>query len=310
MGKELCKSCLSGSCLKDGEDGKLTMSQPHGLQSAGLAGLHWDQVRTPPSLLTAELKPSHFGKGEPYKQKNVAPLKTDKRRATGMVSEQEIWAKTGWTGALPGEMMEGEGLEETGAERLWGLSPESPLLKEGCNCSYVFDRYDKNQSLASHREGRGQAVGTWPGAATEQEKQLCNSYRNQNTPRQLLKWKTSIFTRQQHLWGEPPAAASQVVIAQTTNRAEVPALQRCRRPLILLVSNRGRSGGQEKRQNLEKVLGFHAWEWGLAETCIKWKDVVSSSLILWQQIYDLPALPTTNNLPELIGGIRRSQHLL
>lgn len=145
MGKELCKSCLSGKCLKDGEDGKLTMSQPHGLQSAGLAGLHWDQVRTPPSLLTAELKPSHFGKGEPYKQKNVAPLKTDKRRATGMVSEQEIWAKTGWTGALPGEMMEGEGLEETGAERLWGLSPESPLLKEGCNCSYVFDRLTKTR---------------------------------------------------------------------------------------------------------------------------------------------------------------------
>lgn len=51
--------------------------------------------------------------------KNVAPLKTDKRRATRMVSEQEIWAKTGWTGA--------EILERAGAERLWVLSPGAYL---------------------------------------------------------------------------------------------------------------------------------------------------------------------------------------
>lgn len=34
-------------------------------------------------------------------------------------------------------------------------------------------------------------------------------------------------------------------------------------------------------------------------------NVASSSLILWQQRYDLPALPATNSMPELIGGIRR-----
>lgn len=80
----------------------------------------------------------------------------------------------------------------------------------------------------------------------------------------------------------------------------------------ILVSNKGGSGGQEKRQSLGESAWILClcWGRGLAETYIQWKHVASSSLILCQQRYDLPALPATNNTPELIGGIKRSQILL
>lgn len=49
----------------------------------------------------------------------------------------------------------------------------------------------------------------------------------------------------------------------------------------------------------------------LEQTYIQWKHTVSRSLMLGQKKnYYLPALSTTNNMPELIGGIRRSQLLL
>lgn len=72
------------------------------------------------------------------------------------------------------------------------------------------------------------------------------------------------------------------------------------------------SGGQEERQSLGESAWILCLCWGrnLAETYREWKHVASSSLILWQQRYDLPVLPTSNNMPELIGGIRRSQLLL
>lgn len=72
---------------------------------------------------------------------------------------------------------------------------------------------------------------------------------------------------------------------------------------------RTREKAKPWRKYLDSMLG-NAQGRGLAETCIKWKDVVSHSLILWQQRYDLPGLPTTNNMPELIGSIRKSQLLL
>lgn len=64
-GEKFCKSWeVPEGCRgwqAEHEPTPLAAKQTH----AGLAGLHWDQVRTPPSLLTA----SHFGKGEPHKQK-------------------------------------------------------------------------------------------------------------------------------------------------------------------------------------------------------------------------------------------------
>lgn len=182
-----------------------------------------------------------------------------------MVGEQEIWAKIGWTGA--------EITERAGAERLWGLSPGTSLnhhsWRKGTTVPTSFIDMTKTRVWQATRKVGGQAVGIWPGAAMEQEKQLSNSYRNLNTPRQLLKWKTSIFMRQQHLEVSPqllPARSS--LHRQQRGPCTAKVMQHLLQEALAHpeTSQRATEAGVEdksKGKALEKVLGFHAWEyWG------------------------------------------------
>lgn len=149
------------------------------------------------------------------------------------------------------------------------LVPKLPLLKKGYNCSYIFDRYDKNWSLTSHKEGRGQAVGTWPGAVMEKEKQLCNSYRNQNTPKHLLKWKKQHFdwTAAPLRWAPSCCQPGHCCTDNKGSRGPCTAkvIQHLLQEALAPPETSWwatQAGREDKRKGkaLEKALVFHAWE--------------------------------------------------
>lgn len=145
-----------------------------------------------------------------------------------MVSDLEILcAKTGWTGMLPSEMWERDALEGQGWRRGCGaclLMFKTPLLKEGCNLPASLVDNDKKQSLNSHVEGKSWAAGTSP-VTVMQRRSVCSSYRNQDNPRQPLKWKTALWldSRSSEVELPPCHQPDHHVYAHRTHQAELTA---------------------------------------------------------------------------------------
>lgn len=203
--------------------------------------------------------------------KNVTPLKTDKRRATRMVSEQEIWAKTGWTGA--------EILERAGAERLWGLSPGAYLnhhtWRKGITVPTSFIAMTKTRVWQATRKV---GVRQW-------EHDLGQPWNKKNSSVTA----TEIRTPQSSSLSEKPAfsqdsstseVSPQLLPARSPlhrQQTEVPARPRscsiCSRRLLLILRHPREQQRQEWRTKpwrkyLDSILG-NAEGGGLAETCNK-----------------------------------------